>query len=56
MVTGSAVQAANTNFICTVVGLFTCTSAGVVVPQFRSEVNGSAVIFAASSFALIREF
>ena len=45
-----------TDFICNVKGVFECTTSGLLLPQFRSEVNGSNVNFRNGSIALIREF
>jgi hypothetical protein len=43
-------------FIANIKGAFICTTGGVILPQFRSEVNNSNVTFGAGSIALIREF
>lgn len=56
LVISTGVQTANTLYICSVKGTFTCTTSGTLVPKFRSEVNGSTVTFAAGSVALYREF
>jgi hypothetical protein len=57
VVTSTGVAATQpTWFICNVKGLFDCTTSGTVLPQFRSEVNGSNVNFGANSVALIRTF
>lgn len=57
VVVGTGVQTAQpTWFICNVKGIFSCTTSGTFLPQFRSEVNGSNVNFGAGSVALIREF
>lgn len=57
VVTGTGVQTAQpTWFICNVKGVFICTTSGTVLPQFRSEVNGSNVNFGTGSVALIRKF
>lgn len=37
-------------------GSFICTTSGTVLPQFRSEVNGSNINFGTGSIALIRTF
>ena len=56
VVVGTGVQTANTTYVANIKGVFTSTSAGTFVPQFRSEVNGSQVSIVAGSIALIREF
>lgn len=57
VVTSTGVQTAQpTWFIANMKGVFICTTSGTVVPQFRSEVNGSNVNFGTGSVALIREF
>jgi len=56
VVTGSGVPAANVNHIANIKGVFDCANAGTILPQFRSEINGSQVTFGINSIALIREF
>lgn len=57
VVTSTGVQTAQpTWFIANMKGVFTCTTTGTLLPQFRSEVNGSNVNFGTGSVALIREF
>lgn len=56
VVIGTGVPAATTNHICTMRGYFSCTTAGTLLPQFRSEVALSNVAIAVGSIALIREF
>jgi hypothetical protein len=57
VVTGTGVQTANPSwFICNMKGIFRCTTTGTLVPQFRSEVNGSNVNCGAGSVVLAREF
>lgn len=57
VVTGTGVQTAQpTWFTANIKGIFLCTTSGTIVPQFRSEVNGSNVNFGTGSVALIREF
>jgi hypothetical protein len=43
-------------YIANIKGSFICTTAGLILPQFRSEVNLSNVNFGTGSIALIREF
>lgn len=56
LVTSSSVEAANTNYIANIKGIFICTTGGTIQPYFRSEVNGSQVTFGQGSVALIRNF
>lgn len=57
LVTSTGVGAIQpTTYICNIKGIFICTTSGIIVPQFRSEVNGSNVNFRQNSMALIREF
>lgn len=55
VVVGTGVQTAGATNIAKVMGLFTCTTAGTIYPQFRSEVNASSVSFLAGSRWNIRE-
>lgn len=56
LVIGTAVEAINTDYICNIKGVFECTTSGVIVPRFRSELNGNTVTFRNGSIALIRTF
>lgn len=57
IVTSTGVQTAQpTWFVANIKGVFVCTTSGTVLPQFRSEVNGSNVNFGEGSVALIREW
>jgi hypothetical protein len=57
IVTSSGTPAATpTDHICNIKGIFQCTTGGTVLPQFRSEVNGSNINFRQYSVALIKEF
>jgi trimeric autotransporter adhesin len=56
LVIGTAVTTANTDYLTVVVASFTCTGSGIIVPQFRSEVNGSTVTVGVGSTILVREF
>jgi hypothetical protein len=56
IVISSAVPAANTNHIANIKGIFICTTSGTIQPYFRSETNGTQVLFGQGSIALIREF
>lgn len=56
LVVGTAVEAINTDYICNIKGIFECTTSGIIVPQFRSELNGNTVTFRKGSIALVREF
>lgn len=55
-VVGTGVQAASTNYIATIRGVFSCSADGSVYPQFRSEGGGVQVQIIDGSVALIREF
>jgi hypothetical protein len=55
-VTSTAVPAANTDYIAHIEGTFICTNGGSIVPQFRSEVNGSTATFASGSYIFAKEF
>jgi len=56
LVTTPSVEAINTFYIVNVKGVFICSVSGTLVPQFRSEVNGSAVDVGPGSVALYRKF
>lgn len=56
IVTSTGVQAANTDYVARIDGIFVCTTSGTIVPQFRSEVNGSQVTVKAGSVLIAREF
>jgi len=56
LVTTPSVEATNTYYIANVKGVFICSVSGTLVPQFRSEVNGSAVDVGPGSIALYRKF
>lgn len=57
VVTGTGVQTAQPSwFVCNMKGVFRCTTSGDLVPQFRSEVNGSNVNCGAGSTVLARRF
>jgi hypothetical protein len=52
----SGVQATGVDYIAKYEGLFVCSTSGTIVPQFRSEVNGSQVTVQAGSVILVREY
>lgn len=57
LVTSTGVQTAQpTWFVANIKGTFICTTSGTILPQFRSENNGTNVNFGTGSVALIREF
>lgn len=57
VVVGNATPAASpSDFIATIRGIFDCTTAGTVVPRFRSEINGNTITVRDCSVALIRSF
>lgn len=57
VVTSTGVQTAQPTWFCAnIKGAFVCTASGTLVPQFRSEVNGSNVNFGTGSIILVREF
>ena len=56
LVISSSVETINTDYICSVQGVFICTASGILQPHFRSEVNGSQVTLRLASVGLIREF
>lgn len=49
-------NAAPDQYICSIKGVFVCTTGGFVLPHFRSEVNNSTVTIGEGSSALIRGF
>lgn len=57
LVIGTGVQTVQpTWFIANMKGVFVCTASGDLVPQFRSENNGTNVNFGTGSVILVREF
>jgi hypothetical protein len=56
LVIGTAVETINTDYICNIKGVFECTTSGVILPQFRSEINATTVTFRKGSISLIRKF
>jgi len=57
LVVATGVQTAQpTWFVANVKGVFVATASGNLLPQFRSEVNGSNVNFGTGSVILVREF
>ena len=56
VITAGTTPAANTDFVAQLFGIFTCTGSGTLVPQFRSEVNGSTVTVQPGSNILAREW
>lgn len=54
--TSTSTAVANTSLLCTIGGVFVCTTSGTIVPQFRSETNGTTVTVRAGSNILVREF
>ena len=55
IVAGTGVQTANTTFHATIGGTFIATVSGNLVPQFRSEINGSQVRIMVGSLAFLEE-
>jgi hypothetical protein len=56
VITANTTPAANTDFVAQIFGIFTCTGSGTLVPQFRSESNGSTVTVQPGSNILAREW
>ena len=56
IVVASTVQAASTDYICRVEGIFVCTASGTIYPQFRSSNNGNNIIVGVGSCNLVRDF
>ena len=56
LVVSTTVEQGTTNYICQIKGIFTCTTGGIIGPQFRSSRNGTVVTVAIGSIGLIREF
>lgn len=57
LVIGTSVPVINTSYICTVVGMFTCTTSGTIQPQIRREAGaGTTVTLMTGSCLLVREF
>ena len=54
--TSTSTAVANQSLLCTIEGVFVCTTSGSIVPQFRSESNGTTVTVRAGSNILVREF
>lgn len=54
--TSTSTAQANTSLLCTIEGVFVCTTSGTIVPQFRSESNGQTVTVRAGSNIIVREF
>lgn len=54
--TSTSTAVANQSLLCTIEGVFVCTTSGTIVPQFRSETNGTTVTVRAGSNILVREF
>jgi len=55
-VVSTAVPATGVDYIASIQGIFVCTTGGSIVPQFRSEVNGSQVTVQIGSNILVREW
>ena len=55
-VTSTSVSAANTDYLIELNAVFTCTASGLIIPIFRSEVNGSTVTVGIGSNLIAREF
>lgn len=56
IVTSTGVGAANTQYMAEIEGVFTALTSGFIYPQFRSEVNGSAVTAYADSNLEYKEY
>ena len=57
LVIGTDVPATNTRTVCTIIGMFVCTTSGTIRPQFRREATGlGTVTVRAGSCVLSREF
>jgi hypothetical protein len=54
--TSTAVPAINVDHFAKIEGIFVCTTGGTIVPQFRSEINGSQVTVQIGSNIVVREF
>ncbi len=54
--TSTSTAQANTSLLCRIEGVFVCTTSGTIVPQFRSETNGTTVTVRAGSNIIVREF
>ena len=54
--TSTAVIAPNVDYFAKIEGIFVCTTGGTIVPQFRSEINGSQVTVQIGSNIVVREF
>jgi hypothetical protein len=55
LVTFNAVPVANTPYLCKMEGIFVCTSAGLIYPQFQSENNGTTITVHSGSIGMIIE-
>lgn len=55
-VIGTGTPLLATSFVARIKGIFVCTTSGVITPQFRSEINASAVTVQAGSVSVSREF
>ena len=56
LVVSTSVQAANTDYICQIIGVFRCTTSGTIYPQFRASTNGTNQRISPGSVILSREF
>lgn len=57
LVIGTSVPVAGTRYICTVIGVFVCTTNGTIQPQIRREAGGgTTVTLRTGSVLLVREF
>lgn len=57
LVIGTGVPATNTRYVCTVIGVFVCTTSGTIQPVIRRETGGgTTVTLRAGSCLLVREF
>lgn len=55
VITTSGVPSANTPYLARITGIFIATNSGFIRPQFRSEINGSAVTVLANSVGTFKE-
>lgn len=53
---GTAVGTANADYFASINGIFVCTTTGTLVPQFRSETNGTTVSVLPGSNIFVKEF
>jgi hypothetical protein len=56
LVLGTAVPAANTDYLAVIAAQFTCTTTGTISPFFRSETNGTTVTVRPGSNIIAREW